>query len=106
MKTIFYQEAELILNTRLDRRMKCFHEDTQDAFQTFGGGPIYTYGEWTQECSGCTESYMGQYYTGQPGKGIGCSECGYTGKRRQGWWAPVCVKAKERPNLPLIVPSV
>ena len=100
MERITYQRAEEILGGRVDRRAAYYFEDTPEAREMFAGGPVYTYGEWTRECSGCTESEMGRYYTGQPGKGIGCSECGYTGKRRDGWYAPVCVRlanAKSEP---------
>lgn len=51
----------------------------------------------TESCTGCFEpgEYMGmahQYRWDDKAKcyvGIGCSECGYTGKRRNRWWCPL-----------------
>lgn len=40
---------------------------------------------WTASCSGCTNT---PEMTSPPPAGIGCEECGYTGKRRQGMWVP------------------
>ncbi len=53
----------------------------------------------TTHCSGCTElgDYGGgsEYYDfdmkAQCLVGTGCDECGYTGKRRQTYWAPFAV---------------
>lgn len=39
---------------------------------------------WTTSCSGCDE--IGEYANG---RGSGCSECGYTGKRRREEWVPL-----------------
>lgn len=96
MDKITYQEAEKILNAKLDRRKTYYYENSEDAFRMFGGGPIYTYGEWTQSCSGCRETEdgynVGEYPWDEKNKcwiGAGCSECGYTGKRRDGWYAAV-----------------
>ena len=52
----------------------------------FRGQPGIT-GRWTEPCSGCTASYeeAGAMLT----RGIGCHECGYTGKRRREAWAPI-----------------
>jgi hypothetical protein len=40
---------------------------------------------WTQSCSGCDEV---PEMTARSEAGIGCHECGYTGKRRQEFWCP------------------
>lgn len=40
---------------------------------------------WTGTCSGCTEYVEGQLAY-EP---MGCSECGYTGKRRREEWVPL-----------------
>ena len=40
---------------------------------------------WTQSCSGCDEV---PEMTARSERGIGCHECGYTGKRRQEFWCP------------------
>jgi hypothetical protein len=57
---------------------------------------------WTQSCSGCHETNEG-YETGlypydekaQCYVGAGCSECGYTGKRRMEWWIPFDPRAEK-----------
>jgi hypothetical protein len=41
--------------------------------------------QWTDACSGCTEV---PECTSGPDRGIGCHECGYTGKRRWRYWFP------------------
>ena len=90
MKRITWQEAEKILGGRLDRRKAYYFNDDPEMKEFHGGGgPVFDYSEWTTECSGCTETYMGQYVTGIHGQGVGCEECGYTGKRRDGWHSPV-----------------
>jgi rRNA maturation endonuclease Nob1 len=47
---------------------------------------------WTDSCSGCTSSYeeAGTVLD----KGMGCSECGHTGKRRNEEWVPLTKKGK------------
>jgi hypothetical protein len=40
---------------------------------------------WTQACSGCAETPEGHMPDAQ---GMGCSECGYTGKRRHTFFCP------------------
>jgi len=43
---------------------------------------------WADGCSGCTPSY--EERGGGPGdRGIGCHECGYTGRRRHAMWVPL-----------------
>jgi len=102
MKIITYQEAEKILGGRVDRRNKYYYEDSKDATEMFGGGPVYTYGEWTTSCSGCFEGgeYMGlahHYKYDNKRKchiGSGCRECGHTGKRKDGWYSAVDLTTK------------
>ncbi len=90
MKRISAQEAEAILGKRLDRRKRYFFCDDPETKEFFGGGgPIFDYGEWTEPCTGCSETSMGQYVLGDSEKGVGCEECGYTGKRRNGFHAPI-----------------
>lgn len=40
----------------------------------------------SESCSGCTE--IPEYTTG-PERGIGCEECGYTGRSRREEWIPL-----------------
>lgn len=40
---------------------------------------------WTGECSGCSEYEDGHQLVAP----MGCSECGYTGKRRREEWVPL-----------------
>lgn len=47
----------------------------------------------TTECSGCTEFVDGHRSYGP----LGCEECGYTGKRRQHFPAPVLVEGRPVP---------
>lgn len=98
MKKISYKEAESILKSRIDRRRVYYFENSEDAREMFGGGPVYTYGEWTTSCSGCFETEDGHPVGDYPYDaknhchiGAGCPECGYTGKRKQGWYSAVRV---------------
>lgn len=62
---------------------------------TFDGMPGFVV-RWTSSCSGCLE--VGEYGSGEGlypfdekakcHVGAGCSECGFTGKRRQEHWIP------------------
>ena len=92
---IHYSEAEKMAGQRLDRR-KTYYKHTEEglkvdnpyAFNGTDGTPkaiILTYSEWSDDCSGCTEA--GEYGGRKYGP-FGCSECGYTGKRRTGFHAP------------------
>jgi hypothetical protein len=93
MKRIKWQEAEAILGFRVDRRKVYDFDDSPEMREILHGGPVYHTGWWTETCSGCTESYMGHYTLGSAERGVGCSECGYTGKRRQCWSVPVEAKS-------------
>lgn len=101
MKRITATEAEAILGFRVDRRRAYYHEDTPLAREMFNGGPVYTHGEWTTSCSGCFETEDGHPVGHYPWDakhachvGAGCPECGYTGKRRDGWFEAVKSKAE------------
>lgn len=87
---IHWTEAEKILGYKVNRRRKYFTQseegksvDNPYAFKDFS---VFTYGEWTLPCSGCSCD-CGDGYGCSHGAG-GCSECGYTGKRRDGMHTP------------------
>lgn len=96
-QAITWQEAEQIAGCRLDRRRQYYkHSErgrTVDNSYAFNGsnntpiGKIFTYGEWTRECSGCSCD-CGDGYGCSHGAS-GCEECGYTGKRREGMHTPI-----------------
>ena len=88
MKRITWKEAEKILGGRLDRRKAYYFDDDSEMMEYLGGGPVFDYGEWTAPCSGCScDCEYGCSCCNE--KGAGCHECGYTGKRRDGWHSPV-----------------
>lgn len=70
-----YEAAEKIAKRRLDRRKN----------YAIINGEVCEYGEWTQACSGCSPDDPYQ----RVDAGAGCHECGYTGKRRVGFWGPI-----------------
>jgi hypothetical protein len=51
---------------------------------------------WSEECSGCTERCEGQLVSGPHG----CHECGYTGRSRRFFLAPVNRAAQIAMGLP------
>lgn len=53
-------------------------------------GYLVTTAHGTMPCTGCTVS--GDY--GEMGASFGCSECGYTGKRRTIWPEPVTINGE------------
>lgn len=69
-----FAAAEKIAGRRLDRRKNYAIIDGQVAESCI----------WSQACSGCYEGYDSVSATGN-----GCSECGYTGRRRLGQWLPL-----------------
>ena len=69
-----YEQAEKIAGQRLDRRKNYAIIDGQVAESC----------EWSQACSGCYEGY-----DIANASGLGCDECGYTGRRRLGQWVPL-----------------
>ena len=99
MKRLTHQEAESLIGRRLDRRRAYYFNNDKKLMQYLGGGPVFTYGSWTQSCSGCFETEDGHPVGRYPWDkkhqcyiGAGCSECGYTGKRRDGIHTPVAKK--------------
>lgn len=78
-KEITWKHAEEILGERVDRRCKFFTHSEEglkvaDNPYVFANHKVFVYGTWTGVCSGCYSQ--------------GCSECGYTGKRREGMHIP------------------
>lgn len=73
-----WDELERLAGRRLDRRRK---------YEIFEG-EVCEIGYWVGPCSGCHETMDGHPFPGQTydkngvALGAGCSECGYTGKRR------------------------
>ncbi len=71
---------EAVLHYKLDRRRKWF---------AYLGVVVYNH-NYTAPCSGCSE-----YSGGEAKNSNGCSECGYTGKRRNGCPVPASDKDGE-----------
>lgn len=69
-----FEAAEMIAGRRLDRRRAYAIIDGEVAESCM----------WSQACSGCYEGRDSHNATGN-----GCSECGYTGRRRLGQWVPL-----------------
>lgn len=69
-------EAAILAGQRVDRRR---------AYALWSGF-VCIVSNWTQPCSGCHEGYE---YSDNAFRGGGCSECGYTGRRREEWWSPL-----------------
>lgn len=78
-----YAAADRLAGRRLDRRRNYAIID----------GAVHEAAQWSQACSGC---YSGRDVT--YGVGNGCSECGYTGRRRSGFWAPLLKQINPRPE--------
>lgn len=92
IREVDWVEAEAFVGKRLDRR------------RSYGIGPgwdergdvLMEVARYTHSCSGCFEGgeYGGlEHYYEYDKKarcriGSGCSECGYTGKRREEIWVP------------------
>lgn len=70
-----YEAAEAVAGRRLDRRRNYALIEGQVCIQA----------EWSTHCSGCTEVPES---TSAPDRGMGCDECGYTGRRRERMWLP------------------
>lgn len=78
-----YDAADQLAGRRLDRRRNYAIID----------GAVHEAFQWSQACSGCYEGHeIGS------GVGMGCSECGYTGRRRNGAWAPLLKQNNPRPE--------
>lgn len=78
-----YERAEKLAGRRLDRRRSYAIMD----------GEVLESTQWSQACSGC---YEGHDITHDAGHG--CSECGYTGRRRNGAWVPLLNKEGSESN--------
>lgn len=84
-QVINWREAETILGYKVNRRYKYFkHTQKGISADWLTEYKVFTYSEWTEECSGCSEYIDGHKIY----DACGCSECGYTGKRRDGMHAP------------------
>lgn len=72
---ITWREAERRVGRKLNRR------------RTYAivGDDVCEIATWTSACSGCSE---GRDYAVDE-IGAGCTECGFTGKRRTSMWVPV-----------------
>jgi hypothetical protein len=75
--------AERVAGKRLDRRRSYAVIE----------GEVCTLGRWSEPCTGCSDD---REYV-MPTRGAGCEECGHTGMRRVGWWAPICEDAEVEP---------
>jgi len=83
MRTLTIEEAEKLHGTRLDRRR--LYATTDDGKPCdLTGAHVFEVARWSQACSGC---HSGAYLL--DGRGHGCSECGYTGRRKHAHWVPV-----------------
>lgn len=82
-----YETADRLAGFRLDRRSNYFIDRYDGSLQ------VLQEGYWTTGCSGCSCD-CGCY----GGHGAaGCSECGYTGKRRMYFQVPVELKREAAP---------
>lgn len=71
-----HEDAERIAGCKLDRRRN----------YAIINGEVCESAGWSQACSGCYEGYESNSACG-----IGCHECGYTGRRRCAMWVPLGV---------------
>lgn len=78
-----YEAAEKLAGRRLDRRRNYAIIDGQVAESV----------RWSQACSGC---YQGHDI--ESGVGLGCSECGHSGRRQSGSWVPLLPQDNPRSN--------
>lgn len=71
-----YEAAEAIAGRRLDRRKN----------YAIIHGEVREEGRWSRPCTGCAEVPESSH---GPERGIGCEECGYTGRAREAMWLPL-----------------
>lgn len=71
-RPITWEAADAMAGKRLDRRRNYM----------VISGKVCESSDWSSPCSGCSDDFCS-------GRGGGCRECGYTGKRRDGMWIPV-----------------
>lgn len=69
-----FEVADSLVGKRLDRRKN----------YAVIGGTVCESASWSKACSGCYEGPDSHH-----GKGCGCSECGYTGRRKEAQWLPL-----------------
>lgn len=79
-RQVTIEQAEAFAGKRLDRRHRYAILPGLN-----GADELHAAASWTHVCSGCAYD-DGGYVT--PSRGMGCEECGYTGKRRQSQWLP------------------
>jgi hypothetical protein len=71
-----FERADELAGERLDRRKSYAIID----------GKVCVLSRWSQPCSGCYES--GYDYPNSNDRGMGCRECGHTGRVRNAQWVP------------------
>ena len=69
LKKVYESVEEAVKELNLDKRHKWYN---------FYGEVVYNY-KYSHPCSGCTEN---NEMTTVPKRGLGCDECGYSGRRR------------------------
>lgn len=77
---VSYKETENKFKIKLDRRKN----------YAIIKGKLCELCEWSEHCSGCTEVPEN---TEPPERGMGCHECGYTGRSRRAEWVPFLPKS-------------
>ena len=74
-REVTWEKAEAVFGQRLDRRL----------VYAIIGSEVCELCRFTDCCSGCTEV---PEMTSAPERGMGCHECGYTGRSVQEHWVP------------------
>lgn len=69
-----WEEADALAGRRVDRRRAYAVVD----------GELMQLVRWSQPCTGCFEAPECTMYSMETARGQGCSECGFTGRRREG----------------------
>ena len=70
-----HNELERMTGKKLDRRKS----------YALVKGVLCEAAKWSQCCSGCGPEWK----IGSEAKGMGCDECGYTGRSVQSYWLPI-----------------
>lgn len=78
-REVHWKQAEKMTGRRLDRRRK----------YAVISGEVCNLGRWTEACSGCCPD--DERWDGDTG--VGCDECGYTGRTRASMWFPLSEEA-------------
>jgi hypothetical protein len=71
-----FERADKLAGERLDRRRSYAIIDNE----------VCVLARWSQPCSGCYDS--GYDYPNDNARGMGCHECGHTGRVRNAQWVP------------------